>query len=529
MIRPIALIPTKDNAGTIADVVRRARAQGLDVLVVDDGSSDGSGALAEGAGATVVTHATNLGKGWALLTGFRFAADRGFTHAIALDADAQHFPEDLPSFVAAIGRDPSAIWIGVRDLGSAPGVSRFGRSFSNFWIRVETGVAVTDSQSGFRGYPLAPVLGLGLRGGRYEFEVQVLTRAAWAGVPLRELPIRVYYPPAHERVTSFDKLRDNVRITRANIGLLLELALWPPRWVARVRGPTARSPGTWGGVAVGWLAWVELIRRAGRWPVYAGMLLMSSWYLLFAGEARRVVMARAAALWPERGVLARLAFAGRTFYSFAVAIVDRFVVLVEGREAFQFDRNGLGAVFASLHGRGFLLFTAHLGNPELSGVVLQDGGARRVVTMRYVAPGDPYVALGRRYGGGREPEVIALNDGEQFAALAAVRALDSGAVVAIKADRAVDGRTIPVQLAGESREIPAGPFFIAGLSGAPVVFLTCVQTGWGRYEVRWEGPFDMRFAGRHDREARVRAHAAQFAAWLDGEVRRHPEQYYEFR
>ena len=144
--RPAVLIPTYNNYRSIGSVVERAVLMGTPVFVVDDGSTDGSGALAEDAGATLVTHAANRGKGAALLTGMKALAKAGFTHAICLDADGQHHPEDIPAFAAAITADPFVIYAGVRDLSTAPGISRFGRRFSNFWIWVETGWRVADSQ-----------------------------------------------------------------------------------------------------------------------------------------------------------------------------------------------------------------------------------------------------------------------------------------------------------------------------------------------------------------------------------------------
>ena len=145
MTRVAVLIPTFNNVGSVAEVVRGALASGLPVYVVDDGSTDGSGAAAKGA--TLLTLPANRGKGGALLVGMgRLVAD-GFTHAICLDADGQHDPIDIPAFAAALDADPDAIVAGVRDLATAPPISQFGRRFSNFWIRVETGHRVADSQA----------------------------------------------------------------------------------------------------------------------------------------------------------------------------------------------------------------------------------------------------------------------------------------------------------------------------------------------------------------------------------------------
>ena len=171
MTRVGVLVPTYNNAGASAAVVRGCVASGLVVVVVDDGSTDGSGRLAADAGAAVLAHPVNQGKGRALLTGMRHLAREGFTHAICLDADGQHDPADIPDFVAAIEAEPESLYAGVRDLSTAPEISRFGRRMSNYWIWVETGWKVADSQCGLRAYPLAAVLALGLEGSRYDLEV----------------------------------------------------------------------------------------------------------------------------------------------------------------------------------------------------------------------------------------------------------------------------------------------------------------------------------------------------------------------
>ena len=230
VVRPAVLIPTKDNAASVGAVVASALVHGLPVFVVDDGSTDGSGERARAAGAIVLRHDQNRGKGRALVTGMTAMREAGHTHAICLDADAQHDPHDIPAFAAAVARDPTAIFAGTRDLSTAPGSSRFGRRFSNFWIWFETGWTVADTQCGFRAYPIAPVLALGLTGHRYDFEVEVLTRSLWAGTPVYDLPCRVYYPPPAERVTSFRPFVDNARISVMNTRLVIERIFWPPRW-----------------------------------------------------------------------------------------------------------------------------------------------------------------------------------------------------------------------------------------------------------------------------------------------------------
>jgi glycosyltransferase involved in cell wall biosynthesis len=215
--RPAILIPSYQAAATIGGVARDARSHASTVLVVDDGSTDGTEARARAAGAEVMRHAQNQGKGAALVTGMRHLVAAGFTHALTMDADGQHLGREIPKLLAAGSADPSAIVIGVRTIGSqeVAAVNLFGNRVANLAVRLAAGMPVGDTQSGFRVYPLASVLALPGAGGRFEYETTVIIHAARAGIPIRTLQVDVYYPPVAERGSHYRKVRDTLRIIRA--------------------------------------------------------------------------------------------------------------------------------------------------------------------------------------------------------------------------------------------------------------------------------------------------------------------------
>lgn len=218
-----ALIPTYDNPLTVAEVVRSAQRH-LPVIVIDDGSGPEAAAILRRLpGVHLIRHPENRGKGVALRTGFAAARALGFTHAISLDADGQHYPDDLPALVQASLEDPCALVLGVRDLAAAGAGwgSRFGCWLSNAWLRRVGGPVLPDTQTGFRVYPLTQIATLDLQGERYDLEVEVLARAAWAGVPLRSHPIRVRYFPRAERVSHMGVLA-MARVASAWLSLLWE-------------------------------------------------------------------------------------------------------------------------------------------------------------------------------------------------------------------------------------------------------------------------------------------------------------------
>ncbi len=237
--RLLIAVPVYNHGATLRGVVEQSLAVHGDVLVVDDGSAEPVAPLLAGLPVEVVRHPVNRGKGAAIRTAAAAARRRGMTHLVTLDADGQHDPADFPRFAQAIAQEPFAIVVGTRDFTgpNVPGSSRFGRQFSNFWLRVQTGQGLGDTQSGFRAYPLAVLEGLTLRQDHYAFEVEVLVKAAWAGVPLREVPISVHYPPRGERVSHFGAFRDNFRLTVLNTGLTLRsVAPWPHRKLVPTAG-----------------------------------------------------------------------------------------------------------------------------------------------------------------------------------------------------------------------------------------------------------------------------------------------------
>ncbi|NIQ97773.1 MAG: glycosyltransferase family 2 protein, partial [Desulfuromonadales bacterium] len=214
----LIVIPLYNHAASVRQVAEKALAVHDEVLVVDDGSTDGGADALEGLPVRIVRHETNRGKGAAILTAAREAKRLGMTHIVTIDADGQHDPADFERFVATMQSDPWGIVVGKRDFSVAnvPGSSRFGRRFSNFWLRVQTGRKLGDTQSGYRAYPLAVLEELCLGEKHYSFEVEVLVKAAWAGVRLYDVDIAVHYPPAKERVSHFRGFMDNFRLTLLN-------------------------------------------------------------------------------------------------------------------------------------------------------------------------------------------------------------------------------------------------------------------------------------------------------------------------
>jgi glycosyltransferase involved in cell wall biosynthesis len=208
------LIPVYNHAGGVVSVIERVLALDFPVWVVDDGSTDGTAArLPRVHGITVLRYEKNRGKGAALLAGFEAMAGKA-DWAVTLDADGQHDPADISGLIRAIPAGFRPIVIGRREgmVGDdVPWTSRFGREFSNFWVRCAGGPVLSDTQSGMRIYPLPEAMRLGVHARRFQFEVEILVRARWAGIPVVEAPVRVSYTPGMKRVSHFRPFVDFCR------------------------------------------------------------------------------------------------------------------------------------------------------------------------------------------------------------------------------------------------------------------------------------------------------------------------------
>lgn len=235
------VIATYDNAGTIANVVRRVEAITRDIIVVDDGCTDNTLALLQQLDVPphIVTYKPNRGKGHALVQGFKKAMQLGWDYVITLDSDGQHFPEDLPQLVAAWTQHKDALIVGERDTGhlNMPRGNTMANKFSNFWFTVQTGIQLNDTQTGFRLYPLKRLRWLGITTSRYEAELEMLVFAAWHGIEIVPVKVRVYYPPQGERVTHFRPWADFGRISLLNVALCFGAVVygWPMRLYRKIK------------------------------------------------------------------------------------------------------------------------------------------------------------------------------------------------------------------------------------------------------------------------------------------------------
>jgi glycosyltransferase involved in cell wall biosynthesis len=208
-----AVIPAYNAARTVEPVIRSAREQIETVVVVDDGSRDGTGDVARRTDAVVLTHEVNRGKGAALKTAFQWACDSGLEGIVTLDADGQHLPREIPKFLDAYEKTGGDLIIGGRAhlFGEMLPRRRMANRFSAWTISIASGTGITDSQSGFRFYSTRLLRAVRLRSDGFAMESEVIVRAGRGGFKIVTTPIDLGFVDGLS-TSHYKPLKDTLRI-----------------------------------------------------------------------------------------------------------------------------------------------------------------------------------------------------------------------------------------------------------------------------------------------------------------------------
>lgn len=242
MFKACVVIPVYNHEQAIGAVVDSVLAQKLPCVLVDDGSSAScAGVLEKVAAATpelisLIRHPVNRGKGGAVLTGLRYAAQAGYSHAVQIDADGQHRASDIPRFIEQAAAHPRALIVGCPTYDhTVPSFRFYARYFTHVWVCINTlSLKIKDSMCGFRVYPLSSIMALDARrklGERMSFDIEVLVRLYWDGVEIINLPTPVFYRA--DGISHYRGWLDNWLISRAHATLFLGMLLRMPMLIAR--------------------------------------------------------------------------------------------------------------------------------------------------------------------------------------------------------------------------------------------------------------------------------------------------------
>lgn len=234
------VIPAFNEVATVRDVVQRTLRCAEHVILVDDGSQDGTSEAVKDLPIILIRQDQNGGKASALILGFARALNEGAAAVITLDADGQHFPEEIPLFLEAFGAHPDHVIVGSRlwNRAAVPGIRYWANRFASFWISWASGVHLEDCQSGFRLYPSTLLKAVNANHGTrhgFTFESEFLVNAARRGHSISFVRIRVIYPQNHMQQTHYHHVYDNLRMIKMVGSKLIPKGMDPAALVRSLR------------------------------------------------------------------------------------------------------------------------------------------------------------------------------------------------------------------------------------------------------------------------------------------------------
>jgi predicted LPLAT superfamily acyltransferase len=539
---PCAVIPTFNHMEALPAITARLRAQGLPVIIVDDGSGDPAASAIAALHdphnqVTVHRHDANLGKGVTVCEGFRLAFECGYTHVLQVDADGQHDLAVIADLLARAEAHPDAVISGAPIYDeSAPLGRKVGRWVTHLWVFLETlSFRITDSMCGLRVYPLAAVQRLLSQervGARMDFDTDIMVRLFWRGVPPVMVPVKVVYPPGNR--SNFDLLRDNLRISWMHARLVLTMLL-------RLRSILANRPRRIAGDTSHWAA---LIERGAVW----GVAFVAAVYRLFGRRLCSAIM------WPivgffyltgteqrqaARDYLRRVLLRKpghrdglRLHMDFANRAVDTFGAWIGAIPPTALSCDPPDALMRmAADPRGAVIVVSHHGNAEFSQAMLAPDMRGRLTVLVHTRHAENYNRILSKFrptAGGRMLQVTEFDP--QTAILLKER-IEVGEWVAIAGDRVPvlsEGRVSRVPFLGDPADFSQGPWIIAALLECPVYLLFCRRESGERWRLSVELFADHVALPRGRREEALAEYAAAYARRLERECREAPWQWYNF-
>ncbi|MCU9954470.1 glycosyltransferase family 2 protein [Burkholderia sp. BKH01] len=548
------VIPIYNHRDAIGDTLARLAVHGLPIIVVDDGSDEPTQQTLAGLAVryadcmTLLRLPVNGGKGAAVMAGLRAARDRGYRHAIQIDADGQHDAADVPKFVAAAQAEPDAVVLGRPCFdASVPKARLYGRYLTHVWVWIETlSLDIPDAMCGFRLYPVDAVCALidaVPMPKRMAFDSEVLVRLHWRGLTFRTIPTRVVYP--EDGVSHFDVLRDNMRISASHTQLALGMLARAPWLIARRLCRRRGAPGA--GQAQSWWRMPERGSRVGmallalscRW---FGTRITSMWlypivgYFVLTNRAARVASnAYFTRLREAGGVGAAPRPGWRTAYrhmlAFAQSGFDKFVAWSGRLDEFDVrfdDASAFDALAAS--GRGALVIGAHLGNLEMTRALALRDAHTKVTAVVYTEHAQRFNEILAKTSRDFGKQLVQVTDFGPDTALMMQSRIDAGELLVIVGDRVPPhdaGKTVDASFLDAAAPFAQGPYILAHALECPVYLFFCLKEGRG-HRLYFE-PFAERIElPRSERAAHVAAWAQRYAERLEHYCRKAPYQWFNF-
>ena len=535
--KPCAVIPVYNHHGSLAHITQALMACGLPVILVDDGSDAATKAVlrelaASGPSIGCLTLPKNSGKGMAVMAGLVRAGERGYTHALQIDADGQHDTGDVPAMLALAEQHPEALISGMpRYDESVPALRFYGRYLTHALIWLDTlSFRLRDTMCGFRVYPVAASLALARRvhiGTRMDFDTDIMTRLYWAGTESLFLPTNVRYP--EDGISHFRMFKDNGRMAWLHLRLFLGMLPRAPKLI--YRNLSRKRNSHWARIGErGSLSGLRFLgacdRILGR-PLTHLMLYPVTAYFYFT-HARARQASRGFLSAVGRKPSFSLSFA--QFMQFSLSILDKVAAWHDPKRfPLDFPQREMRAM-AVAKGQGVLLLSAHLGNLELARALSTLIPGIKVNALVYTDNAQNINAMLEKTSEAYAARLIYVQEIGPGTTLMLREKIARGEVVVIVGDRtpvAEHSPTVRAPFLGRPAPFAIGPYVLAHVLECPVYLFFCIQQGAG-YTICLE-PFAERIRlPRQERLAAAAAWAERYAARLGDYASRFPLQWYNF-
>ena len=551
---PVVVIPCRNHGATIEKVLDGLMPLGLSVIIVDDGSETKTRDILsklekDRKEVTLIRHETNLGKGGAVLSALNMAQEKGFTHALQVDADGQHNLDDVPILLKHAQIKPDVLWSAKPIFDqSIPKKRLIGRYITHFWIWIETlSFDIEDGLCGFRVYPIKQTLEVIRKhyvGMFMDFDPEIMVRLYWSGVDVRFIPSKVIYPVGG--YSNFRLWEDNLRISKMHAKLFIESPLgWPMR-IKRLLKISRDTNVHWStiserrGTAGMKILWN--LYRVGGYRLFKLIAVPVTAFYYFSGQQARSCsrryLDRVAKKRELLGVAATSLSGFQHFLAFTHGMIDRLAAwasdLKFDNDVIFLDEESREVLLTkSQTGRGKLIFVSHFGVPDALRAFAQHELSQRVTTLVFQKHSPGFTEFIKEISPDFSRDIIAVDDIGIETAAHLEEVIGRGDWVAIAADRTPNNqknrtiRTVTVPFLDHDAPFPVGPFVLANLLKCEVVTLFAVREGQ-KLLISCR-PFASEISlPRRTRDEALQAYVTRWAEILEAQALAHPYQWFNF-
>ncbi len=542
------IIPNYNHGETMDALLKQLASYDLPCIVIDDGSDAKTKQQLNQAEkqfpwVSLVTLPINLGKGGAVLAGLQDAIAKNYTHAIQIDADGQHDPNDISKLLKASKSNPDAIIAGQPIYDETIPKSRlYGRAITNFWVHVETlSCQIQDAMCGFRIYPLHKITRLindVSFGKAMDFDIEILVRSFWAGIEFVGVPTKVTYPLYG--ISHFRAWKDNVAISWLHTRLFFGMLIRAPKLIFNRHKKNnqhhwsqIKEVGSLWGLKFTLLCYKLLGRKLTSFLLYP----IIAYFYLANREKRKVSKQYLSNLKNHVAKTGRqIAFSQHAsfehFLSFGHMALDKLSVWNNNITLDQIDFPNKDLYLDQIaQKKGGVVFTAHLGNIEIARSLSRYESGIKINAIVFNEHAKNINALLEKVNPDFKMNMIEVNTIDIQLAIELKERVDAGEFIVIVCDRTSTGqpeRCIKANFLGKEAYFPQGPFILAGLLQCPTYFMLCLKQETNNFKIIFQEFARSVNIARESRVKQLEYYAQQYAQLLEKYCEQYPFQWFNF-